>query len=341
MRFWTYYANSMSTLTTAPRSQADEHFNFGMLTLRMPPSGPPAADAPITVIVSGVGRSGTSMTAAVISALGIPMGRTQNEAVFEDKEFVGALLYFDWGLLRALINKRNEEADRWGLKFPSLQNHLFPDQLERFRNPYLIVVTRDPVATASRATISDPEGGTEAEAFYNVSEQAYDMARFVQKAKVPTLLLSYEKFVAFPEKTIDGIARFCGLRVEPGARAKALLAVSPNNPDYIKLFHHDHRGHFNGIQLSHAFGWCALKSSDEPVTVELVADGRVVATAQADAFRQDLKDAGIGSGHHSFNISIAGLGLDEEAILRVQVEGGGFVLQGSDETLVKLRKGRP
>ena len=330
----------MNTVSKVASTPADDHLNFGMLTLRLPPDGPPASNAPITVIVSGVGRSGTSMTAAVVNALGIPMGRTQNEAVFEDKEFVAALLYFDWGLMRALIDKRNRETSRWGIKFPSLQNHIFPDQLDRFRNPYLVLVTRDPVATAARATISDPEGGSDAEAFYNVSEQAYDMMRFVQKVKLPTLLLSYEKFIAFPEKTIDGIARFCGLQVDAAARAKALLAVSPNNPEYIKLFHHDHRGHFNGIRQNTAFGWCALKSSDATVTVELVADGKVVATVPADNFRQDLKDAGIGSGHHSFNIDIAPLGLDPEAILRVQVAGGGFVLDGSDETFKKLRKDR-
>ncbi len=328
----------MSTSNVAPPGQADDHLNFGMLTLRMPPNGPPAADAPITVIVSGVGRSGTSMTAAVISALGIPMGKTENEAVFEDKEFIAALLYFDGGLLRALIDKRNKEIARWGFKFPSLQNHLFPHQLVRFRNPYLIVVTRDPVATASRATISDPEEGSEAEAFYNVSQQAFDMMHFVRKVKYPTLLLSYEKFVAFPEKTVDGIAHFCGLKVEQTARAKALLAISPNNPAYIKLFHHDHRGHFNGIQQNRAFGWCALKTSDDPVSVELLANGKVVATAKADAFRQDLKNAGIGSGHHSFNIDLAAFNFSDDTVLRVQVEGGGFVLQGSDDSLKNLRK---
>jgi hypothetical protein len=212
-----------------PAAQAADHLNFGLLTLR-PPAANAAPDAPITVIISGVGRSGTSMTAGVVSALGLPMGKTENQAVFEDKEFINALLYFDYSLLHALIASRNAAAPRWGFKFPSLQNHLLPPQLKRFRNPHLIVVTRDPVATASRAYISDPEQKDAAAAYYNVSKQAYDMMHFLQKAQCPTLLLSYEKFVAFPENGIDGIAAFCGMKVTPAARAKALLVINPNNP---------------------------------------------------------------------------------------------------------------
>ncbi len=318
-------------------SEAADHLNFGLLTLR-PPVAHAGPDEPITVIVSGVGRSGTSMTAGVVSALGLPMGKTENQAVFEDKEFITALLYFDYALLNTLIAARNAAAPRWGFKFPSLQNHLLPPQLGRFRNPHLIVVTRDPVATASRAHISDPEQEDAAAAYFNVSNQAFDMMHFLQKAHCPTLLLSYEKFVAFPEKGIDGIAAFCGLKATPAVRAKALMAVSPNNPDYIKLFHHDHRGHFNGVQANHAIGWCASNASDDPVTVELLVDRVAVAKVKADMFRQDLKNAGIGSGKHSFKIDLSAMKLNDDSVLRVQVVGDGFLLDGSDQPLKKLRK---
>lgn len=327
--------SQMNKMLASP--QASDHLNFGLLTLR-PPAPNRTPDQPITVIVSGVGRSGTSMTAGVVSALGIPLGKTEGQAVFEDKEFIAALLYFDYSLLQTLIEKRNAAETRWGFKFPSLQNHMLPPQLGRFRNPYLIVVTRDPVATASRAHISDPEQEDAAQAYYNVSKQAYDMMHFLQKARCPILLLSYEKFVAFPEKGIDGIAAFCGMTVTPEARAKALLVINPNNPDYIKLFHHDYRGHFNGVQANHAVGWCVSNLSDDPVTVELLVDGVAVAKVKADTFRQDLKNAGIGSGKHSFRIDLSAMTLAETAVLRVQVVGDGFLLDGSDQPLKKLRK---
>ncbi len=318
--------------------QTPEHVNLGLLELHKSSLGPASPDQPITIIISGVGRSGTSMTASVISALGVPMGQTNNQAVFEDKEFIAALLYFNYDLLLTLIRQRDAAEPRWGFKFPSLQNHMLPPQVERFRNPHLIVVMRDLVAVASRSSMSDPEQSEGLQAFLNVSKQTYDMANFVEKVDCPVLLLSYEKFIAFPETAINAIAKFCGIALDDDKRRRALLAVEPNNPDYIKLFHNDHRGHFNGVRSDAALGWCCLNSSDEPVEVELLADGVVVASTRADVFRQDLKTAGIGSGQHSFRIDLNGLALNDATILRVQAKGGGFVLEGSDVPLGKLRK---
>ncbi len=318
--------------------QTSEHVNLGVLQLHKSFAEPASLDQPITIIISGVGRSGTSMTASVISALGVPMGQTNNQAVFEDKEFIAALLYFNYDLLLTLIRKRDATEPRWGFKFPSLQNHLLPPQIERFRNPHLIVVMRDLVAVASRSSMSDPEQSDSVQAFLNVSKQTYDMAHFVEKVECPVLLLSYEKFIAFPESAINAIAKFCGIALDEDKRRHALLAVEPNNPQYIKLFHQDHRGDFNGVRSDVALGWCSQNSSDEPVEVELLADGVVVASARADLFRQDLKTAGIGSGQHSFHIELNGLALNDATILRVQTKGGGFVLDGSDLPLAQLRK---
>jgi hypothetical protein len=331
----------MSILNAESQDQTRSHLNFGTLTLRAPAptQGAASPDAPMTVIVSGVGRSGTSMTAGILDALGIPMGKTNNLAVFEDEEFVSSLLYFDYARMHSLTDSRNAKNPRWGFKFPSLQNHLLPPQLSYFRNPHLIVVMRDPVAVATRAHMSDPDQQNAKQAFYNVSKQAFDMMSFVEKVECPTLLLSYEKCVAFPDRAIDEIAHFCGLVISDSVRLKALMVVSPNNSDYIKLFHKDHRGYFDGVQGNYALGWCCSNNSDEPVNVELLADGEIVASSLAGIYRRDLHTAGIGSGCHSFEIDVSSLGLAEDAVLRVHTVGGGFVLDGSGMSLHNLRKG--
>jgi hypothetical protein len=310
-----------------------DHRNFGTLVLRPAQLGAQPNEAPITVIISGVGRSGTSMTAHIAHALGISMGKTENEAVYEDKEFVSALLYFDHTLTRQLIDSRNEQSQRWGFKFASLQNHLLPPQLSLFRNPHLIVVMRDPVSVATRAHLSDESPTDAGRAFFNVCHQAFDMAHFVEKAECPTLLLSYEKCVAFPDKAIEAIAGFCGITLTPSLRQAAHTAITPNNPAYIKLFHHGYRGHVDGLLDGQLVGWCKSNLTDAPVALELLANGVVVASFTADRFRADLQQAGVGAGRHSFAFDMQGIGLDKDALLKVRTKGGDFTLPGGGVSL--------
>jgi hypothetical protein len=314
------------------KAKAQDYTNLGIFALRSPRYAP---DAPTTVIVSGVGRSGTSMTAAVIRALGVPMGKTHSPLV-EDEDFQHALLYFNYNLLDQLIETRNQESPRWGFKFASLQNHLLPPQFAKFRNPLLIVVMRDPVAVACRATLSDPEIAGGAEAFFNVAKQTQDMMAFVAKAPCPALLVSYEKFLSFPDHAIDTIAAFCGIEVTKATRAKARQAITPNNQAYIKQFHQDFKGHFDAIQKSVARGWCSSVHHNNPVTVELVAENAVLASAVADIYRHDLEAAGIGTGRHSFEIDLSDLDVPEEAILRLRVAGTECVIDGSYRTFKNM-----
>jgi hypothetical protein len=308
---------------------AEDHLNIGMLTLRVPDGDPDARSGPMTVIVSGVGRSGTSMVAKVLDALGIPMGKTDGLAVFEDRDFNTALFEFDYNRMRQLIRQHDAANERWGFKFASLQNHIFPPQLEYFRKPRLIVVMRDVIATASRAQVSDPESKDIEETLLNVTKQIHDMMYFIKYATYPTLLISYEKFIAFPDKAIDRIAGFCGIAITDELRLKAKHAVEPNNPKYIELFHPNHRGNFDSVKQGFVIGWCAANDSDAPVDVELLVDGTVLTATKADIYRTDLLAAGIGSGCHGFRFDVTSVIAKEEAVLQVRTVGGAYMVYGS------------
>ncbi len=313
-----------------------DHLNLGTFALREKPAQPGAKPQPMTLIVTGVGRSGTSMAAKVLDALGVPMGSVADLAVHEDKEFLQALLYFDFQLLHKLIQSRNAEHERWGFKFPSLQNHMLPPQLQKFRNPHLIVIMRDPVAIASRSFASDEQKMSVNETLQNVTRQISDMISLVERAECPVLLLSYEKFVAFPENAIKSIIAFCRLHPDEGQMARAMGAVAPNNSNYIELFHRKFRGHFDAVIEGHAVGWCAATDGNGAVTVELLADDEVVASAAASLFRKDLLVAGIGQGVHAFRISTSGLNLGAEAVLAVRPVGTAMKLDGSGRRLREL-----
>jgi hypothetical protein len=313
---------------------------FGVLRLHEPSQHFRASDAPMTIIVTGVGSSGTSMTANVMSALGVSMGDTKGKAVFEDQEFTDTLFNLEHQALPSLIERRNSLAKCWGFKFPSLQNHLFAPQLSLFRNPFLIVVMSDPVAVTARASMSDPDlQGSVEEALHNVSKQTADMIQFLQDAACPTLLLSYEDFLNNPETSLDAIIDFCQFNVSDTQKTHALLAVSPNNANYNRLFHSSCQGDFNGVTDNVVRGWCKSTDSDDPLTVELLVDGSVVARVLANVFRPDLKKAGIGDGSYSFEIELKALPISSDSILVVQTESG-WQLPGSGRRLSALRNSR-
>ena len=304
-----------------------------MLALRVSSEDRDLRSGPITVIVSGVGRSGTSMVAKLLDALGIPMGKTDGLAVFEDKDLNRALFHFDYNLVRELIRNNDAARQRWGFKFASLQNHIFPPQLEYFRNPRLIIVMRDIVATASRSNISDDEKKTVEETLINVTKQTSDMVNFINNTPYPTLVVSYEKFVGLPDKGIEAVADFCGIILTEDIRRTARLAIEPNNPQYIELFHPKYRGNFDSVKQGFVLGWCAADENEDPVEVELMADGRVIAVAKADIYRTDLFAAGIGSGCHGFRFELSSLSLQETMVLEVRTAGGVYVVKGSGRRL--------
>jgi hypothetical protein len=160
-----------------------------------------------------------------------------------------------------------------------------------------------------------------------------DMVHFVSSTDCPTLLISYEKFITFPDAAIDALARFCGISVTDETRARARHAVEPNNPKYIRLFHPSHRGNFDAVKGGVAIGWCAEHGRNDPVTVELLADGAVVTSATADIFRSDLLAAGIGAGRHGFRLDVSSLEGKPDAVLQIRTVGTGYMIFNSGRTL--------
>jgi hypothetical protein len=311
----------------------DVHLNTGVMALRVSGEDRAARGGPMTVIVSGVGRSGTSMIAKVVDALGISMGKTLGLAVFEDKELNRAFFQFDYNMVRKLVKDRDVAHGRWGFKFASLQNHIFVPQLEYFRNPRLVIVMRDVVATANRSYISDRESKGIEERLLNVTKQTSDMMNFIINAACPTLVVSYEKFVGFPDQSIEAIADFCGVTLSDDIRLRAVRAIEPNNPEYIELFHPRYRGNFDSVIKGVVSGWCAAEQSTEPVEVELLIDGVVSAVTKADIYRTDLFAAGIGNGCHGFRFDLSDLALQEAVVLDVRTVPGSHTVLGSGRRL--------
>lgn len=301
---------------TEPVSPEQALINKGFLLHQ--PDGPASPNGR-SFLITGTYRSGTSMAAAMLRAVGIFMGEAINDIVHEDEDVARVIEAGDRAGLRRLIAERNATYGTWGFKLPMLCRWLVPDDLRLFRAPHVIVMFRDPLAVALRSALSEYRPA--ADGLPQVARDLADIAGFATALTCPKLLASYEKVLAFPSDFADAVIAFCGLPRSEALRAHLAAVIEPNRADYIAGARSQYEGVIDGLRDGRLYGWCRLTGIAEPVALELIADGVVVHAFAADVFRQDLLDAGFGQGRHGFFLDVATLGLRPDAVIHVKVAG--------------------
>lgn len=213
--------------------ESDAPHNTGTMLIGSPCS----PSEPRTIVVAGLPRGGTTMTAICLSAMGLYLGTPPYPPrhFFEDPRFA-ALLHMeepgkvDVPRLRALIQRRNEEYPVWGFKFPLAINSL-PILEQELRNPHFILVFRDVVAAASREKMA-----VGMDALYAMRRGLVLQSRmieFAEASKAPCMLLSYEKTLQFPAEVVDLMAQWCGLHPTAEQVEEARTSIRANSPIYI------------------------------------------------------------------------------------------------------------
>jgi hypothetical protein len=287
-------------------------------------------EAPITLIATGLARSGTSLIAGLLHRAGIFMGDIGDEVVFEDSLLHAALPGKDPVAMLDFIYTRNSAHRRWGFKHPALHEYADMFDITKFRNPRMIVTFRDILAISQRIAVSEYVSG---QGWLEKAAADYtEMLKAVLAIDCPVLMLSYEKCLSLPATCVDSLIDFCGLSVTPQVRADMIGAVSPNSPKYIAHARVQTEGQVDEIVGNALTGWVRLLGSTHLPEVELWVDGAPAATAIADQFREDLLAAGVGDGRHGFRIPLDNLGLSGGATLRVFAHGGRVELPKSGRT---------
>lgn len=287
-----------------------------------------------TLIVTGIARSGTSLIAGLLRDAGVFMGAHLHEVVEEDAAVLDAVSSRDLPRLANIVQGRNAAHATWGFKVPNLHAFLRHDELRLFRNPHLIVIYRDPVAVTVRNSLS--EHFEELDGLAAATSAAYGLARFIQRAPSPVLLLSYEKALAFPNLVIESLLSFCDLRIDENARGKMLLRVQPNRAEYLMAARRNFHGAIEGILDGELYGWCAQEDRMEPVHLELLVDGKLTTTFRADMYRPDLARSGIGNGNHAFFLNLEPFQLQPESVLSVRISGRVIELLNSGKRLDEM-----
>jgi|AntAceMinimDraft_5_1070358.scaffolds.fasta_scaffold27249_2 hypothetical protein len=179
--------------------------NFGLHVLH---------DAPVpqqtTILAAGLGRSGTTMLSRIMSALGLYMGRVLTPQSNEDKEIQLLIKAGDMAGFEEICRVRDAQHDVWGFKCPAARGHI-ANLATHMRNPRAIVVFRDVLAISLRNNIS--VGAELVDAMEAAVRGNAVLISQVVTAEVPTLMVSYEKALQYPERCVQAIADHCGITV--------------------------------------------------------------------------------------------------------------------------------
>jgi hypothetical protein len=192
--------------------------------------GGPKAVAPggKCFVCIGAARGGTSMVAGAMQALGVNMGENLSDT-HEDPAFSGRSVA---AMVQEIERRKALGLSHWGWKFPNAANYL-----EKLRphlaNPHLVIVMRDPVATAKGHMRW--HGRDDLHALSDIFLTAQRNFYLCLTWQVPALLVSYEKALAYPGNFITEFCAFAGLAypgngedieafMRPGSYKKAPVA---------------------------------------------------------------------------------------------------------------------
>ena len=179
-----------------------------------------------TVIVVGAPRSGTSMIANALISLGVHMGDQTNDSVFEDLRIRNSFLH-DIAALPGIIQDYNARYPVWGFKYP-MAFRTMSEKIGQFRNPRFIIPFRDPMAIAKRKEVSLNESALQL--LRSSAKVTLELAIFVQELEVPAMMMSYEKTLSDPERTLEKIAAFSGLTPD-AAKSLTAAEIVKNGPE--------------------------------------------------------------------------------------------------------------
>lgn len=179
------------------------------------------ADTPLparrTYVCFGVARGGTSAVAGTMARLGVFMGEDLPNN-YEDPRFgPGQSLT----KLRAAIAERNAAHDVWGWKFPAAANYL-EGLHDSLRNPCLVVVFRDVAATMKGHMRW--HNRQIASAAHDILLQQHKNWLLLERWRVPTLLVSYEKAMIDPRLFVTEMAAHLGRAAPDEAGLEDLVA---------------------------------------------------------------------------------------------------------------------
>ncbi len=190
-----------------------------------------------TVVVVGVPKGGTSVTAITLDMLGIPIATRDHEkhtSFYENQKFMVANLETNL----AEIKRLDSLHAVWGFKNPS-GVHVSKRLSPHLRNPHYVFVTRDVVAVAESVAYQRNKQKLSDSLISECSTQNQDLLKYYVTVDAPKLLVSYERIQKFPAVFVFSLLRFLQVDCSDEMVVSAINHISPIG-GYI---------HFDGAKL--------------------------------------------------------------------------------------------
>lgn len=241
-----------------------------------------------TVVITGLGRSGTSMLAQTLQTAGLPIGNELAIGTYEDQFLAQLLRRSQRGELVRLIKERNRCHDQWGLKLPS---HLVLQArfLKLLREPVLVVIFRDNLAIAGRRTIS--RGDSLLHELMEIQKESHRLIRQITSSRLPALLISYEKALLSPGLLIDSLDRFLGLNLDNKQRSQCLANIKASPAIYRREVRNltDQRGRVEHVTINEVAGWAFSTTAHSEPMLELRVNGIFTQYITPNLPREDVQ----------------------------------------------------
>jgi len=187
--------------------------------VRNVPNPPPAKK---TVLVVGQPRGGTSSVAAVLDAIGVPMGEPselRNGGSFESFTFVHGTAE----QRLAEVARLNAKYPIWGWKAPFGVNAL-DSRPKTVRNLHCVFVIRDIVALAQAYLFHNKTNLDDSFAF--ATRENHRILNRARNTDLPSLLVSYERIKSDPGRFVEMLAAFLSIPVSDKQKQEAIARVS-------------------------------------------------------------------------------------------------------------------
>jgi hypothetical protein len=169
------------------------------------------------VLVTGLGRGGTSAIGALLFHAGFNMSGDGNvdDVYFEDERLRSMLLASDFERLEAELTFRTAKHPLVAWKDPKLYSGQGLQLVQRLPRDWIVIaVFRDPVAIVSRRLVTDESSFAESMSrVLRFMRKLYEFLAEVEKSKT-VIYVSYEKLITEPVASISRILHLLGAKVD-------------------------------------------------------------------------------------------------------------------------------
>lgn len=255
-----------------------------------------------TIIVLGSPRSGTSMMGKILYALNIFRNNQLDKSVFEDREIIDLLENKkDEKEIENYFKTKTKEYKIWGFKRPGA--YFYIKKYEKYIiNPIYIIPFKDMLSISLRKNISI--GQDFKNSLKETMEHHIKLINFILNNDKPMILFSYEKAILNPDFFVESIVKILDIHPSKEELLNAKKAIEMNPESYLQNSRERVIGFFDNLKNNCVLGWAKAINHDKPVDVYVYINNKLVKTAKANIYREDLKKKNIGNGKHGFNIEL-------------------------------------